>query len=239
MKKNYFIITLISILFFMQCKDKDPTKSGYQRKAPSPVYLKYRLGPARDYMWFNPGSYWIYKNTKNNELDTWSCVNLYYDSFVIKGTFDYSKHITVDFDRLRTTYYSTYYKWNFNDNTDIYNPNSTPIRGYFYPLDRLVYGEGLIGAFFYPFDKSGVAGTGSSQTKFKELYTIMTLNNQTYLEVAQFETDSDDIWYSDTTSNLIRYPKTRYYWAKNVGLVKRENVSENYSWELIEHRIIK
>ena len=223
----------------MQCKDKDPTKPGYQRKAPSPVYLKYRLGPARDYMWFNPGSYWIYKNTKNNELDTWSCVNLYYDSFVLKGTFDYSKHITIDFDRLRTTYYSTYYNWYFNDNTGLFNPDFTPLQTLFYPINRLVYGEGLIGTFYYPFDKNEVAGTGSSQTKFKELFTTMTLNSQTYLEVAQFETDSDDIWYSDTTSNLIRYPKTRYYWAKNVGLVKRENVSENYSWELIEHRIIK
>jgi hypothetical protein len=208
----YLLLASMTIVLMYSCKDKDPTKPGYQRKAPSPVYLIYRLGPARDYMWFNPGSYWIYKNTKNNELDT---------------------------VRLISFYYSTYYKWSYEDNTSYFNPNSTPIRGYFYPINRLVSGEGLIGAFFYPFDKSGVAGTGSSQTKFKELFTTMTLNNQTYLEVAQFETDSDDIWYSDTTSNLIRYPKTRYYWAKNVGLVKRENVSENYSWELIEHHIIK
>ena len=222
----------------MQCKDKDPTKPGYQRKAPKPEYYTFRMTEVKDYVWFKPGSYWIYKNTKNNLLDTVTCTGFYYDSVTIKGTYDYSKHITLNYDRLEITTYSSHYKWYYRDWSGNTTPDAPNFKKNRFLMDRTCP-SGLLVPFFYPLDIGGFSGTGSSVTQLKSVEETLNIENEMYFKVAQFEIDSDDIWYSDTTSNLIRYPKTRYYWAKNVGLVKRENVSENYSWELIEHHIIK
>lgn len=237
-EKKHKLLLIISLLIISSCRDKDPTKPGYQRKPPAPVYLKYRLGSAKEYMWFNPGSYWIYKNTKTNALDTVTCKNLYYDSFVVKGIEDYSKHITVDFDRLITNYYSTYNKLSFEDNTSFFNPNSTPIRDYFYPINRSTNEGREISPFYYPFDESRLSGNGFSQTKFKTLIPNLNINSFNFNNVGIFETDFDAIWYPKDSINSIQYPKSKHYWAQNIGLIKRENISENYSWELIDYNII-
>lgn len=50
----------------------------------------------------------------------------------------------------------------------------------------------------------------------------------------------DYIWYPRNYTPIeMKYPRAIYYWAKDVGLVKRENTKETYSWELIKYNIIK
>ncbi len=59
-------LTLLGVLFVFQgsrCKP-DPPK-------PHPTIRRsFYLGGVKDYLYFKPGSYWIYKNTVTNEIDT-------------------------------------------------------------------------------------------------------------------------------------------------------------------------
>jgi len=216
----------------MQCKDKDP----------NPEYYKIRMSTeVKSYLWSNVGSYWIYKNTKTNELDTQQCISFKYDSLITKGTESYSKHITIEYDRIRKYIYSSYNKWTIFDNTGHYTPDSRYFNNGRTILDRNISGEGIIVPFFHHFSTEGGSGTGSSFTKFITKDTTLTIQNKIYHDVVKFEIDQDDIWYPDEYLGPIefKYPKSIYYWAKGVGLVKKENLKENYSWELIEHHIIK
>lgn len=222
----------------MQCRDKDPTKPGYQRKAPKPEYYTFRMTEVKDYVWFKPGSYWIYKNTKNNLLDTVTCTGFYYDSVTIKGTYDYSKHITLNYDRLEITTYSSHYKWYYRDWSGNTTPDAPNFKKNRFVMDRTCP-SGIIIPFFYPFDLGGFSSTGFSTIQLLNKENNFNIQNKEYFEVSIFNIDYDAIWHSDTSSPAVMYPITKYYWAKNVGLVKRENVSENYSWELIDHHIIK
>ena len=235
---KYGLLFLWVVLSINSCRDKDPTKPGYQRKPPMKEFYTFRMTEVKDYVWFKPGTYWIYKNTKNNLLDTVTCTSFYYDSVTIKGTYDYSKHITLNYDRLEITSYSSHYKWTYRD----WSGNTTPDDKYFknnrFVMERTCP-SGLLIPFFYPFDIKGYSGTGSSSTQLISVEEVINMQNKTFNKVAVFDIDSDDIWHHDTTSQIIRYPRTKYYWAQNVGLIKRENVSENYSWELIDYNIVK
>ncbi len=230
-----FALSLLSCICFIGCKDKDPTKPGYQNKAPKPIFYRFELGEAKSYLWSKPGSYWIYKNTKTNELDTLTCTGFKLDSFTTKGTEDYSKHITIRYDFLKRYLYSSFNKWTYVDETSKYYADGTPFKGLFFAIMKQVYGEGIISAIHYPFDYPAKSGTGSSLTSYIGMDTTLLIQGKTYFNVAKFELDMDEL--SEKDCQYI--PITRYYWAKDVGLIKKMVKNCNYSWELIEHQIIK
>ncbi len=227
MKKTVKILILGLIILQSGCK-KEPK--------PNPIYHKLRMNEAKDYIWAKPGSYWIYKNTKTNELDTWSCNGFYYDSFIVKGTEDYARHITLDFDYLRTSKHSTYYNWIYDDKTTTFIPET--FKTYFFGIDRTCK-SGLISPYHYPYYFDLFSGSGSSITSYLGMDTILNIQNKIYNNIVKFKIIPDDIWYPDDYLGPIKYPNAIYYWAKDVGLVKRENLTENFSWELIEYNIIK
>lgn len=221
----YFLLASMTIVLMCSCKDKEPNSEYYKIRMSNEV---------KSYLWSNVGSYWIYKNTKNNELDTQQCISFKYDSLITKGTESYSKHITLEYDRIRKYIYSSYNKWTIFDNTGHYTPDSRYFNNGRTILDRNISGEGIIVPFFHHFSTEGGSGTGSSFTKFITKDTALTIQNKIYHDVVKFEIDIDSQW-----ENTPPYTSSIYFWAKNVGLVKKKNKIENYSWELIDHRIIK
>jgi hypothetical protein len=63
----------------------------------------------------------------------------------------------------------------------------------------------------------------------------MLVQSKWYYSVAEFEVDYDPSWDGR---------RIKYFWAKNVGLIKREqymNFTEEFlqSWELIDHQVIQ
>ena len=223
----FFIFTTI----YQGCKNKDCHKSG---ECP-PEYYRIRLGESKKYLFSLPGSYWIYKNTNTGELDTQKCLSFVYDSIVRKGTQDYSKHITAEYDYIRRTIQSSYTNFLFSDKTLIGDPDFNGYNSNNIILQRSLLNDiGYIKPFFNPFTNGLIAGTGSSNTISLGLDSNLSIQGKTYYNVAKFDIDQDDIWY-----NYANYPNTVYYWAKDVGLVKRLNKTDNYSWELIEYNIIK
>ncbi|NQW42843.1 MAG: hypothetical protein HQ463_05370 [Bacteroidetes bacterium] len=230
------LFLLIVIIQLANCKNKDCHEDG----TCAAEFYRIRINEeVRSYIWSKPGSYWIYKNTATNELDTQVCTAFAFDSVVKRGTENHTKHITIEYDRIRRYIQSSYNQWVYYDRTSENTPNGSSFNNGRTILIREVGGEGSIYPFFYQFNIGDIDGNGSSYTTYKGMDATLTIQGKNYTNVARFDIDSDDIWYPDDHPIQTRYPNALYYWAKDVGLVKRENKSENYSWELIEQNIIK
>ncbi len=218
--------------------DKDPSKPGYQGKPPKPEYYRIKMNEElKSYLWSKPGSYWIYKNTKTGDLDTHIINGFYFDSILVKGIYPYSKHRTIYYDYLSKSFYSTFIKRFFYEYTRTFNPQATDL--YITSNDLTREGNGsvnhpLVHPFLIP--KESNSGTGSSYAAYIGMDSTLTIQGKTYHNVAKFDIDSDGVWsktYPYTTTG------SKYYWAKDVGLVKRTATHRDENWELIEYNIIK
>lgn len=239
---NANIIFILALMLIIGC-DKDPSKPGYQSKPPKPEYYRIKMSEdLKSYLWSKSGSYWIYKNTKTGDLDTHIVNNFYFDSILAKGNQLHTKHITIYYDYLSKSFYSTFIKRYFYEYTNAMTPNGESFNNGRNKLTREGNGS-LIQPFYYPFQFTSLpgAGTGSSSTSYIGMDRTLTIQGKTYHNVAKFDIDSDAIWYSrdDAVSLEFKRPRAIYYWAKDVGLIKRETKKENYAWELIEYNIIK
>ena len=218
--------------------DKDPSKPGYQGKPPKPEYYRIKMNEElKSYLWSKPGSYWIYKNTKTGDLDTHIINGFYFDSILVKGNQLHTKHITIYYDYLSKSFYSTFIKRFFYEYSNYKSPNAESFNNGRNGITR--EGNGSINyPLYYPFVITSGPGTGngSSYTTYIGMDSTLTIQGKTYQNVAKFDIDKDDIW--EEKLNCIR-SNNIYYWAKDVGLIKKQSMSCSYSWELIEYNIIK
>ncbi|MDP2174981.1 MAG: hypothetical protein Q8K70_03620 [Bacteroidota bacterium] len=236
-KINTNLLFILALIFLIGC-DKDPSKPGYQGKPPKPEYYRIKMNEElKSYLWSKPGSYWIYKNTKTGDLDTHIVNNFYFDSILVKGTELHTKHITIYYDYLTKSFYGTFIKRYFYEYSNYKSPNAESFNNGRNGITR--EGNGSINyPLYYPFVITSGPGTGngSSYTTYIGMDSTLTIQGKTYQNVAKFDIDKDDIW--EEKLNCIR-SNNIYYWAKDVGLIKKQSISCNYSWELIEYNIIK
>ena len=234
---SIYLLPILCLLMLLGC-DKDPSKPGYQGKPPKPEYYRIKMNEElKSYLWSNLGSYWIYKNTKTGDLDTHIINGFYFDSILVKGIYPYSKHRTIYYDYLSKSFYSTFIKRFFYEYTRTFNPQATDL--YITSNDLTREGNGsrnhpLVHPFLIP--KESNSGTGSSYAAYIGMDSTLTIQGKTYYNVAKFDIDSDGVWsktYPYTTTG------SKYYWAKDVGLVKRTATHRDENWELIEYNIIK
>jgi hypothetical protein len=234
---NSYIFPLLILMLIIGC-DKDPSKPGYQGKPPKPEYYRIKMNEElKSYLWSNLGSYWIYKNTKTGDLDTHIIRSFYFDSILVKGNQLRTQHITIYYDYLSKSFYSTFIKRFFYEYSNYKSPNAESFNNGRNGITR--EGNGSINyPLYYPFVITSGPGTGngSSYTTYIGMDSTLTIQGKTYQNVAKFDIDKDDIW--EEKLNCIR-SNNIYFWAKDVGLIKKQSISCNYSWELIEYNIIK
>lgn len=218
---------LVNIIGF-GCKPKPCHEDG----SCPPEYRRMPLGEAKDYLYALPGSYWIYKNTLTGDLDTQICTGFVCDTIISKGE-DRAKYITIEYERIVKTSYSTFNKVEYYDETRGYNA-SVP-RDLETIFNRWC-GVDNIQPFFHPFIINTTTGNGASTTTCKAVDSAILINGKLYSNVVRFEIDLDGNY-----ENNCRYPYfgTIYFWAKDVGLIKKTVKQCNYSWELTEFKIIK
>lgn len=236
MQRLNLLFFLFWAFFIVSCDDGRSRDCHDDGTCP-PEYYRFELGELKPYLWAKPGSYWIYKNTKTGDLDTQTCTGFYFDSAVSRGTYDYSKHISIKYDVLQRSISSSFNKWTFYDKVGGYNANATPVSNFIsFNLERS-YSEGpsWIIAIFYPFNSDKFSGTGSSITKYIGIDSLFNLQGKTYNNVVKFEIDIDGF----KEKNCPTYLNTIYYWAKDVGLIKKDVKNCNTTWELTEFNIIK
>ncbi len=215
------IIVFLLSAIYQSCKNKDCHKTG---ECP-PEYYRIRLGELKNYLWTLPGSYWIYKNSLTGDLDTQVCNFFTFDSIKSQGTLDNSKHIHVENDFIKRQIESSFTGFIYFDQTAISGPDLKSFNNGVTVLYKTLTNDiGVIKPLFYPFTDGLINGTGSSYTNCKGMDSTLIIQGKTYYNVAKFDIDQDDIWF-----NYANYPNAVYYWAKDVGLIKRFNKTENFS----------
>jgi hypothetical protein len=226
---------IAGIIVFCSSCDKDPTRSGLQLKKPKPVNIKFTLGEARDYLWGRPGSYWIYKDSATGTLDTQVVTEMQFNTQVVRGATEKTKHMTVEFDKLKRVVYSSFHQKSFTDET----PDSSPDQPFFNGTFRAVLmrtGAGRFVPFFHPFKMNAWGGGATSTfTYCIGIDTAFQIQNKPYAHICMFETYIDYSW-----TNTPPYFLGTYYWAKDIGLIKtvyEKEIREN--WELIEYNIVQ
>ncbi len=237
MKAGLFhIIPFSFLLLLLSSCETDCHKKG---NCP-PENYRFELGEAKQYLWAAPGSYWIYRNTKTGDLDTQTVTYCKTYWMNVKGTTKATQQRNVDYEVLSRGIYSSYNQWTYEDKTHKVVPNDVFFDGtYRVILDRLVGGQGMIYLFDFPFRYNAAIGNGSTTKWCKNIDTSIIIGDSLYKHAKVFELDMDDIWYPNTHPLQTRYPKTRYFWVRDIGLICRLNLSEKYSWELIDYKILQ
>ena len=219
------LILLLSLLPFIltTCKDDEIVTLG-------PLYL----GEAADYIFFEEGSWWKYVNTKTNEVDS-TTVSYSYRELQYYGCSENSNFIEKEDFKMRAES-STICR---NQKISIDQPwgcrPNNELNHYFQVSVRDGCESGLESViFYYPFDLE--KGGGASQDViFNEVHDSIQVQSKWYYSVAEFHLDYDPSWGQR---------KSIYYWAKSIGLIKREQY-EHFTnqfiqgWELINHQVIQ
>ena len=228
MKCKFFNFFFVACVFsFLSCRDKnDCAKNGCP-----PEYTRFELGEALPYLWAKPGSYWIYKHSQTGALDTQTVTNFLYDSVTVKGTEDHSQHRTYEYDKLIRNLYSSFNQANYHEETNGFNPNSPPDIVQFNFHRSTGYGDPSI--FHFPFVEGQISGTGAEITTFIGIDTLYILHGKTYIKIVKFGISIEKPYDQE----CIGYTKSTYYWAKHVGLIKKDYQDCNFSWELIDYKI--
>jgi hypothetical protein len=219
----FFILLIASLAITLQtCKPDDDVNK---------TYGPYTLGEARDYIDFKPGSWWVYQNNKSG----------LYDTLVLKSISIRSKTFTgkntVIKDMVNMLIYSTTTKYEYEYYTFGANPDAKPEYLERANFISLIFGKSKAGdyqgetvPFFYPFDSSSTSGTGSHTCYYDGFYSSFNLKTKTYNYIQKFYLDQDNTW--DRAS-------VNYYWAKDVGLIKKENIKKGESWDLVNFNTMK
>jgi len=232
MKGSHKILfALLFVVLFLSngCKPKDCHEDG----TCAEDYRRMPLGEAKNYLYSLPGSYWIYKNTVTGNLDTQVCVGFSFDTVIRKGTRNDTKHITAEYESIRRSVKSSYNNCIYYEATGFYNPDA--IRPLNTILDRIGSSSGSNTVFLYPFDLGFSTSDGFSTSTCKGIDISMVIQGKIYTNVGKIDIDLDPVREKDCQKILI----TTYYWAKDVGVIKKVINNCNFSWELIDYNIIK
>src|SRR5690606_33183024 len=76
LKLKYLFLSLIISIVINSCRKKECWETG----ECTPIHYDFNLDSIKDYFHAEKGSYWIYLNTKTNELDTHICTGYLLDT---------------------------------------------------------------------------------------------------------------------------------------------------------------
>lgn len=221
MKKFFFILLATLPFWLTTCTDKEPQYLG-----------EYKLGPGGEaYIKFEPGSYWVYENDKTGERDS--------------ITMEWYSSEMIHFEGLRREYYREHIQFRWLGNSGEYTftslhgfPDLTPqdafergLKHWSIPASKTAIGESAIMHMPPTYNSGGgVIGQTSLVT---QTYDSLQVSGEWFYEVAEFEVDNDWLWNTFDTNH------TKYYWAKNIGLIRRVLLEEHSQLEVESFNLIK
>jgi hypothetical protein len=245
LKFTHCIIALTLLLISGCCKSKRcqcNEKYGERVDDCTPKhYGPYYLGEVKDYLYFKPGSWWVYKNDLSNEIDSIYTVTC--DTFTVNSRGNPKKWLTLTYIdlscHLRSDKYNADY---YYDMPNLY-PDITDFQpGYLF--DRTASFPTVTRTstpFAYPFKDNG-------SHLFQQLLTSLIVQGKTYNDVAVFQIWSDEsVQLPSLGFGFETSAPTKYFWAKGVGLIKIEQMLYRYDtqstflhkWELINYNLVK
>ena len=240
---NYFGLFVIVLIFNSccrsnKCKCWDQWHEDTEDCTPH-SYGPYPLGGAKDYLYFKPGSFWVYKSNVSGELDTIKTVSC--DSFVVESEgsenpWDKVTYTTIEFWLTSSTYRTDYSYFTYKT-----RPDKRDFR-YTLALWRNALQNDCI-AFYYPSDTHLL-------TAYCKVIPELKIGDSTYHDVLVYEGGKYDHTYQmpqklGTKTSYDGNPS--YYWARGRGLVMVEcrlwrydlQQSFMHRWELHQCKLIQ
>ena len=212
------------------------------------------MDEGKDYLLFQPGSFWVYKNSLSNELDTIVLrnSNLYILEWRNTNVLNPDPY---SFDAEYISYNTYSLRDSANYNTYCTNAGISRNAPGFYKIfefdcqreggkyykNTSFNDESTV--FFYPFytDEHKRNGTATCLGKVDSI----SLNSKTYYDVVSFSVEQD-VAYLHPNFYVFNHGTSIYHWAKNIGLIKIEHQSYvknmnviKFNWALIDSHVIK
>jgi hypothetical protein len=229
--KTCLYLLCTALLLLNACKPDKPEEQKYLGNYP--------LGVVKDYLYFKPGSYWVYECDSTGELD--SQVMLRCDTPWIRKSF-------IDYQFIEYSKYSFPFKTSFStfeySNDILYCEKCK--RG----LSTLIAfkspsNTALDCTFFFPFDSSMAAAGGSSPTYYKGHYDSMQVLGRWYKDVRVFQVQYAGGFIEPKNIKTWGDGQITYYWAKNVGIIRQQvwtikdgfNTTFKFNWNLKRYLI--
>lgn len=224
---------MLALVFLISC-NTDCASRGDCKK----VTIHYQLGEAKDYLVFKKGSFWVYQYSVDGALDTVTCVSDTVLKMSATGKTSSTSHITLEFEKIRSLFYSSYYRWNFK--LESVNPtvnSHSEEEPYRIMLVKSVTGEGDQIPFYHPFDLNICSAQGSAFTCCRNADTSIVLNGTTFNHVVRFSHTGDELWCPNSSPASIQNPPAQFFYAKGVGLLRHENLRDHSAWNLVEYHL--
>ena len=226
MKKLYllFALSLAGVFIFNSCNKDDDFEA---KDWPIPQEVL-------DYFYFNQGSYWVFENDKTGDKDTLT-VSSRRKYWINGSNGDKYEQADVYINSSLDGYTYHYYVMTQASAGCIRDAkNNRPCYSMLcskYKSGNYV-GESL--NFVYPFQisYSGYAAAPSYNSTFtvEDSKDTLTLNSRKFFKILIF---------SIKKSVVNQKKDIKFYWAKDAGIIKKENITDSQTWNLIDYRIIK
>ena len=200
----------------------------------------YELGPYKwgddfwlPYVYFKEGTWWVYESTFEGETR--------YDTITVTS----SDFETIRYDDGNTRNWKVtteWFKYTMNSTRNGYTIHESPHIGILDATDtshyrrflliRTVWNNGTCRPFFKYEPNFEKTGTGSTSTTFDGMKDGIEISGNVYNDVVVFTVDGDRSWDDYATA-----PVVKYYWGKDIGILKREHQRTGEEWHLVDYYI--
>lgn len=241
-KFNFVIIIcllLVSIEFISCCTDKRNDIPNNQCNPSPDEHYFYALGESKEYMYFKEGTWWVYKNTITNELDTIKVYQSLMDTIVVKGSQDYSyqRIYTCETAIVRTQskkYPYNYYWYSRVDNPDVGGPPPSPL------IENAVWVKTRSEGYTSPCFVTPSNLHSRSDIDLISKDTSVLIESILYANVQVFRVKKSNAFFDVLDKEP--YNSENYselYYSKNFGLIKQTKFDSKFSIILVNSNIIQ
>ncbi len=231
MKKLFilFLLYLPAMLVFNACDGGEPAPPP-TNQWPKNWYIPQEV---LDYFYFKQGSYWVYENDKTGQVDSvFVTTNV---KTVTTPTSQGERYEVAAIDAVSSLDGYTYkYGLSMQGSAGCIKDGSKwPC--YIIDCNKFKTGD-VLGSTSYlilPFQKGyGGQANGSFESKItmKDTLNDIEIDGKSYLNIVIVNLNPS------LTNNKKNY---NYYWSKNIGIVKKENLTDTENWNLIRYHINK
>jgi len=220
----YVLFVCICLTGCQKCKKKQPEPDkGFSAPVNTDLYA---------YAYFKPGTYWVYQDSISGILDsvyiTYANSGTYTNGDAevaqgfYRGTFSWFKCDAI-------SSYDHYQYENWMDQSFEVNGSAPTVNRERYQMP----GSGSISGLtihLAAIDLEKTLYVSLDHVIYKSYYNSFSINAQTFLATQK--------WYN-YDSNCDDNQNTNYYIAKNIGIVRREQLDSNRTWSLIRYNIVQ
>ncbi len=220
----YIFFISLCLTACQKCKKKQPEPDpGFNSAVSTDLY---------DYAYFKPGTYWVYQDSISGILDS------IYVTYANKGTYT-NGDVEVANGLYRGTFswfkcdmmssYDHYQYENWMDQSYEVNNNIPRVFREKYEMP----GSGTNSGLTIHLAKVNLQTTlyvSLDHVIYQNYYNVFSVKTQTFTSTQK--------WYN-YNSNCDDNQNTNYYITKNIGIVRREQLDSNRTWNLIRYNIIQ